>query len=381
MVTLFEPFALRSVRLQNHVVVSPMSQYRAGAGGAGRAPISRAETRKHAQTAARRRSAGRPAPGAPDRQVLRRQVRVAAAGASNLPQFLARLREDGLLVRERFSTINPGEITGYAVALPDKYDTAGKPIFFGGGKLAPDLTLPRLQRRWQAAGPAAAPTAPVDAAGRRTSTRPPSADAGRRSGGGRRPDRFGLSPAERLRVWEQARRATAAATEQIAASARSDPAAAADAAWAASDFMAAAGRVVEGRRGGPLTDAAEQYDQAARELFGACPQPTTAGSGLRTAAQLLLATRVAVPSETAQLLALLAQLAALADAVTRLRETQQRAAQAAAARAAAEQLRGVAGRYQPACHLSGGRQLKTFGRSAQTVPAASAGDRRAAARR
>jgi len=42
---------------------------------------------------------------------------------------------------------SPGEVTGCAVALPDRYDTGGKPSFFGGGKLASDLTLPCLQRR------------------------------------------------------------------------------------------------------------------------------------------------------------------------------------------------------------------------------------------
>ena len=139
--------------------------------------------------------------------------------------------------------------------------------------------------------------------------------------------------------------AARAASEQIDASAGTDPAAAADAAWAASDFLAAAGRVVEGRRGGPLSDAADQYDAAARELFGRAPAPTAAGGGLRAAGRLLLAARVIKPSETAQLLALLAQLTVLVEAVTRLRETQHRAAQAAAARAAAEQLRQVQRSY------------------------------------
>ncbi len=331
------------------------------AGGAGRAPTSRAEARKHAETTARQRAAGRPVPVAPDRQVLRRQVRVAAAGAASLPEFLARLRDDGLLVRERFSTVNAGEVTGYAVALPDKYDSAGEPIFFGGGKLASDLTLPRLQRRWQpTATSGAAPTDP-----RRSSAAPSGgassrgADADHRQAGDGRKDRFGLTSAERLRVWEQANRAATAATEQIAASAGSHPAAAADAAWAASEFLAAAGRVVEGRRGGPLTEAAEQYDQAARELFGGVPQPTAAGHGLRTAGRLLLAARVAKPSENAQLLRLLAQLAALADTVTRLRETQQRAAQAAAARAAAQQLHAVVRRHQDGGVLGGAQPLAT----------------------
>ena len=343
--------------------------------GAGRPPTSRAESRKHTSTAERRRAAGRPQPHGPDREVLRRHVRVAAAGSTSLPEFLARLRADGLLVRERLSTVNPGEVTGYAVALPDKYDSGGKPIFFGGGKLAPDLTLPRLQRRWQPR--VASDSPPLDGGASSTSQdRSPagSRDAAHCEGADRgHADRFGVTPTERLRIWRQASGAAAAAAQQIAASALTDPAAAADAAWAASDFLAAAARVVEGRRGGPLTASAEQYDQAARELFGGLPQPTAAGHGLRVAGRLLLAARVARPSENAQLLRLLAQLAALADAVARLRETQQRASQAAAARAAAQQLHAVVRRYERGDMLGGAPPLATARRgSAERVFTSSA---------
>ncbi len=69
------------------------------------------------------------------------------------------------------------------------------------------------------------------------------------------------------------------------------------------------------------------------------PPPSRAGQGLRAASVLLASARFVGRNENKQLLALLAQLAALTDAVTRLRETQDRAAQAAAARRAAEGLR------------------------------------------
>ena len=302
---------------------------------------SRAELRQHAQTVARRQAEGRPGPAAPDREVLRARVRQAGASASSLGDFLHRLREDGLLVRERFSTRTPGQVTGYAVALPDRYDRGRPPVYFGGGKLAPDLSVPRLQARWQHsdAGPGSAShrgLGPQRAEGSVT-----------RSGGpGRgRPDRFGLTPTERAAMWTQATEAAQAAAAHITGAARSDPGSAADAAWAAADLLAAAGRVVEGRRGGPLTDAAGQYERAARELFGATPTPTPAGRGLRHAGRLLSALRVGKPSETAQLRGLLAQLVTLTDTVARLRQTQQRAAQAAAARAAAEHLTVAAGRY------------------------------------
>jgi hypothetical protein len=172
------------------------------------------------------------------------------------------------------STLHPGEVTGYAVALPDRYDTAGQPVFFGGGKLAPDLTLPRLQRRRQP-DPTAGASPGQDGEHARQ-------DRSRRAAPSVGADRFGLTPAERQRIWESASAAAACATAQITASAATDPGRAADAAWAASDFLAAAGRVVEGRRGGPLTAAAEQYDRAAREVFGTVPVPTPAGHGLRS---------------------------------------------------------------------------------------------------
>jgi hypothetical protein len=313
----------------------------AATGRTGAPATSRAENRKHQATARRRQAEGRPGPAAPDRELLRRQVRTAAAGASNLTEFLARLRSDGLLVRERMSERNPGEVTGYAVALPDRYDTGGRPIFFGGGKLAPDLTLPQLQRRWQYTGPAGA----QDAAGHRAATGAGRSPAGAGGHEGVGADRFGLTAAERLRIWQQATIAAAQAAEHITASALTDPEAAADAAWAASDFLAAAGRVAEGRGGGPLTEAAGVYDGAGRELFGKSPVPSPAGRGLRDAGRLLLMAQVAKPSELKQLLALMAQLTALADAVARLRDTQHRAVQARAARRAAEQLRAATGHY------------------------------------
>jgi len=164
-----------------------------------------------------------------------------------------------------------------------------------------------------------------------------------RAAGGPGQDRHRLTAEERARIWEQATAAAAHATEQVQAAAGSDPQGAGDAAWAASDFLASAARVVEGRRGGPLTNAAASYDRAARELWGRLPAPSQAGRGLRAASVLLASARFVGRGENTQLLALLAQLAALTDAVTRLRETQHRAAQAAAARGAAEQLRLTAG--------------------------------------
>lgn len=314
----------------------------AATGRTGVPETTRGEQRKHRDTSSRRAREGRPGPAAPDREVLRKQVRAAAAGASSQAEFFERLRADGLLVRERMSERNPGEVTGYAVALPDRYATGVAPIYFGGGKLASDLTLPRLQRRWDDHGATAGSEVGSAAAAARRAAAGAAACMGRRQV---RTDRFGLTGTERRRIWEQATLAAGRASEHIAASATRDPSAAADAAWAASDFLAAAGRVVEGRRGGPLTEGAQSYDRAARELHGRTPAPTAAGTGLRVAGRLLLSAHVAQPSETKQLLALMAQLATLTDAVIRLREAQGRAGQARSAREAAEGLRMATAHY------------------------------------
>jgi hypothetical protein len=72
--------------------------------------------------------------------------------------------------------------------------------------------------------------------------------------------------------------------------------------------------------------------------LGAGPAAVAGRPGLRAAAAAMTAARFFGRPEPKQLFALLAQLGALAAAVTRLREKQHRAAQSAAARSAAEQL-------------------------------------------
>ena len=49
-----------------------------------------------------------------------------------------------MLVRKRFSVKNPGQVTGYSVALPGDTTKDGGPVWYGGGKLAADLTWPKL---------------------------------------------------------------------------------------------------------------------------------------------------------------------------------------------------------------------------------------------
>jgi hypothetical protein len=258
---------------------------------------ARRPTRAESEKAARRGLDEAP------RITLRRQVTTAAASAHSEQEFFTRLDQAGVLVRKRFSVKNPGQVTGYAVALPGDTTKDGGPIWYGGGKLAPDLTWPKLRQRWT----------------------PPRATPG----DGR------LTAAERNAAWERGTRVAADAAAQIRHLAWTDPAAAADAAWATSDTLHVAAAILGSRI---LRQAADAYDRAARAPHGRIPSPTPAGNQLRQAARLLSAFAYLTQDRSLTPIVLITRLAALAEAVAELRESQQHAAQAAAARAAAERL-------------------------------------------
>ncbi|MET8546187.1 relaxase/mobilization nuclease domain-containing protein, partial [Kitasatospora sp. NPDC004799] len=93
------------------------------------------------------------------RETLREAVRQALAGADNEQEFFTRLREAGLRVKLRH--LPSGDLIGYNVALPGDRNRTGEPIWFSGSKLAPDLSLPRIRRRLEAA-PATATPEPDD---------------------------------------------------------------------------------------------------------------------------------------------------------------------------------------------------------------------------
>ena len=240
------------------------------------------------------------------RITLRRAASTAAAGAASEEEFFARLERAGVLVRKRFSSRNPGEVTGYAVALPHDGTPAGGPVWFGGGKLAADLSLPKLRRRWSATASAAS-------------------------------DRF--TAAERRSIWEHAARTAAGSAEQIRSLTLTDPAAAADAAWAAADTLRAIASALRSR---VLRQAADSFDRAARAPYGQIPRPSQPGNNLRRAARLLSAVPATGGTPVADLTTLLVRFGRLVDAIAELREAQCQAAQAAAARRAAEHLYAAA---------------------------------------
>jgi hypothetical protein len=283
----------------------------------------------------------------PPRITLRRMVSTAAAASSGEQEFFARLQQAGVVVRKRFSTVNPGQVTGYAVGLPTDTAGSGGPLWYSGGKLAPDLTLPKLRHRWngQAAGSAGGPAAP-------------------------------LTPAERAAIWDHVTRTAAAATEQIRQLSVTDPGLAVDAAWAAADTFHAAASALGSR---VLRQAADSYARAARAPYGRVPHRTPAarapygrvphrtpaGDGLRRAARLLSLAAPATGDPVLAQIALIVRLIALAQAVADLRAVQRHAAQAAAARVAAGRLHIARCAYGP---------RPAPQRAQERVPAAVAGE-------
>jgi hypothetical protein len=83
----------------------------------------------------------------PPRVTLARLVREASVASRDEAEFVRRLRGSGTLVRPRFETGGQKQVVGYSVAL--RTEDGAAPIWFGGGKLAKDLTLPHLRQFWE----------------------------------------------------------------------------------------------------------------------------------------------------------------------------------------------------------------------------------------
>jgi hypothetical protein len=82
----------------------------------------------------------------PARVELVRAARRAAIAATDVASFEAALQEGGYRIEVRRAP--SGDPLGYKVARVGDMTAAGEPIFYSGSKLAADLSLPRLLRRW-----------------------------------------------------------------------------------------------------------------------------------------------------------------------------------------------------------------------------------------
>jgi hypothetical protein len=82
----------------------------------------------------------------PPRAALARVLREATVASRDEAEFVRRLRGTGVLVQPRFETGGQEVVVGCSVAL--RAEDGESPIWFGGGKLAKDLTLPNLRQSW-----------------------------------------------------------------------------------------------------------------------------------------------------------------------------------------------------------------------------------------
>ena len=273
----------------------------------------RRPTRGEREKASRHRRSETP------RETLRREVRVAAAGASDTAMFLHRLRAQGVMVKERYSEQEPGRVTGYAVAWPGDRSGQGQAIWFGGSKLGSDLSLPRLARRWATADDESpGQSCPADASDR--SWTPPA---------------FGLP---RSAPWQDAAQTARAAAATLTGGSTLQPSASAEVVRATTSLLFATARALEGSRGGRVTRAADLYERAAGGASsGTAPQIPMVRALLASARHLSAAGSRQPPSvEDAQ--ALLRSLAGLMQAAAALSQARGQLAEASAARRAAEAL-------------------------------------------
>lgn len=80
------------------------------------------------------------------RRRLERAVRACATAAVDERDFVAYLQAEGILWRPRYEKGGQEDVIGYSVAL--RPEQGGKPVWYGGGRLSRELTLPRLRAGW-----------------------------------------------------------------------------------------------------------------------------------------------------------------------------------------------------------------------------------------
>lgn len=80
------------------------------------------------------------------RYLLALKVRGCATASETEGEFVRRMRQAGLIVRPRFADGSTDVVTGYSVA--ERPQHGERPIWYGGGNLGRDLTLPRLRADW-----------------------------------------------------------------------------------------------------------------------------------------------------------------------------------------------------------------------------------------
>ncbi|WP_329119313.1 relaxase/mobilization nuclease domain-containing protein [Streptomyces sp. NBC_01465] len=93
----------------------------------------------------------------PSKQWLEAGIRAAIPHARSAEELLAYLEAEGIAVKPRRGP--SGDLLGYAVGRPGDVNKDGEQIYHPGGRIAPDLSLPKLKARLESVVPEEHPTA------------------------------------------------------------------------------------------------------------------------------------------------------------------------------------------------------------------------------
>jgi len=255
------------------------------------------------------------------RERLRRGVRASATAARTESEFVGLLRAEGLVVRPRWAAGGRDTVVGYSVARATTPGAGDELVWFGGGKLGRDLTLPALRQAWEPDPDAATAWRAVDPASR----------AGQRGVGPTSPAVPGRAAAPSPEVLTEAAVRLQQVTAQLGAVPLHDRAAWSAIARDTAGVLAALSQRVGGAEGLGLVKAAHSMSRAVvREPRSHVPASPHAVS-LSQVARASLTVAAASRGGSAGTVILLTQLVALSRAVAEAQRAAGRLAQAQAA--------------------------------------------------
>jgi hypothetical protein len=208
------------------------------------------------------------------RQTLERIVRACASASSDESEFIRRLGDEGICYRARYAEGGTDAVVGYSVRLPGADDGPRRSVWYGGGRLARDLTLPALRRSW-GQDEAARQRAVAKWKPSTTSTSP------------RSPAERQAELEQRALMWHRCTMELERVRQQLRA-AGTDPAAVAHAAREGAGVLAAWSLALEGEQPGALARAARLLARSA-ELPAYTPTPAKPPSRASGLALFMLA--------------------------------------------------------------------------------------------
>lgn len=97
-------------------------------------------------TGAERAKAERQGNSVTARHWLRERAYAVAAAVHTEADYFTGLQSLGIKVKTRLGS-ESGDVIGYSLAVPGDTNNAGEPVWYGGSKLAPDLSINRLRER------------------------------------------------------------------------------------------------------------------------------------------------------------------------------------------------------------------------------------------